>query len=381
MSLLDWPLLFWLSAVFVLYTYVGYPLCLIVLRAIRRPRPAGLAEAATPFLSIILTIRNEAAHIGAKLENLLTLDYPADRFEILVASDGSTDRTPAIVRGFADPRVRLVEYFGGLGKSECVNRTVPLARGPVLVLMDVRQAVHPDALRALAAHFADASVGLVGAEMVIVDAVGNATTEGTGLYWRFERWIRGLEAELGLLTGVSGCCYAVRKEVFRPIPPGSYCEDVTMVLYARSSGWKVRWERSAQVYEPLRDQRVEFGRKVRTLVGNYQLITQFWRLYLPWRGTLAFTLLSHKVCRLLIPLALLLLLGSSAVLAPASPLYLGALLGQLGIYGLGLLGLASAGSRRRLRLANACGTFCLLNGAALMAFIHVLRHGPRIGWR
>src|SRR5262245_10856691 len=152
MSAFDWSLLFWLSAVFVLYTYAGYPLCLVVLRAFRRRRPAVSRGAVTPFLSVILTVRNEAAHVGAKLENLLALDYPADCMEVLVANDGSTDATAAIVGGFADPRVRLIEYEGGLGKSECVNRTVPLARGPVLLLMDVRQAVHPQAFRALAAQ-------------------------------------------------------------------------------------------------------------------------------------------------------------------------------------------------------------------------------------
>src|SRR5581483_9576110 len=113
--------------------------------------------------------RNEEAHVGKKLENILTLDYPADRMEVWVASDGSTDRTNEIVRGYRDPRVRLVEYSGGIGKAEAVNRTVPMTHGEVLVLMDVRQRVDHDALRALARPFAAPKVGLVGGEMIIVD--------------------------------------------------------------------------------------------------------------------------------------------------------------------------------------------------------------------
>src|SRR5262249_18017950 len=122
-----WLWLFWLSAAFILYTYAGYPLCLVLMRALRRPARGAPGEE-TPFLSLLLTVRNEEENVGRKLDNLLALDYPADRLEIWVASDGSTDRTNEIVQSYRDPRVRLVEYDGGIGKAEAINRTVPLTR-------------------------------------------------------------------------------------------------------------------------------------------------------------------------------------------------------------------------------------------------------------
>jgi cellulose synthase/poly-beta-1,6-N-acetylglucosamine synthase-like glycosyltransferase len=216
--------------------------------------------------------------------------------------------------------------------------------------------------------------------MSLVDERGESSGECTGFYWRYERTLRRLEARLGLLTGVSGAFFAIRRTVFREIPPGSYCEDVTLALYARDAGYQVLWEPAARIEEQVRDARTEFRRKVRTLVGNYQLLSQFWPLYLPWRGRLAFTLISHKLCRLFIPLALLVLLGASLALAGVHWFYAAALFAQLALYGAGLVGLVQA-AERRWRLVKVCGAFCMLNWAALVALVHVLRHGPRIQWR
>jgi cellulose synthase/poly-beta-1,6-N-acetylglucosamine synthase-like glycosyltransferase len=380
MSLAYWT--FWVAAAYVLYTYFGYPLLLAAWRKLRpaaSPKPAARQNLR---VSVILTVRNEVDSIRTKLRDLLAQDYPADLIEILVASDQSTDGTNRVVEEFAaiDPRVRLVAYNENIGKSVAINRTVPLCTGDILLLSDARQRVDPDAIRRLAEHFQDPRVGVVGAEMTLVDRSGSASNECTGLYWRYERSVRRLEAQLGLLTGVSGAFFAIRRAVFRDIPPGSYCEDVTLALYARDAGYRVQWEPAARVYEVMRDPYTEFRRKVRTLVGNYQLLSQFWPLYLPWRGRLAFTLISHKLCRLFIPLALLTLFVASAVLAPQHPFYTLAFLAQFGLYGAGCLGLARA-AWRRSRLVNACGAFCMLNWAALVALVHVLRHGPRIQWK
>jgi cellulose synthase/poly-beta-1,6-N-acetylglucosamine synthase-like glycosyltransferase len=216
--------------------------------------------------------------------------------------------------------------------------------------------------------------------MTLVNEQGEASNECTGLYWRYERALRRMEAELGLLAGVSGAFFAIRKNVFRDIPPGSYCEDVTLALFARDAGYRVEWEAGAQVFEVMRDPYVEFRRKVRTLVGNYQLLSQFWPLYLPWRGRLAFTLISHKLCRLFIPIALALVFVASFPLAAEHPAYLPLVMAQVALYAAGCLGLARS-AWRRSRLVNACGAFCMLNWAALVAMAHVMRHGPRIQWK
>lgn len=380
MSLWHWA--FWLSTAFIVYTYLGYPALLYLWRWMRASRRKRVEPDELPLVSVILTVRNEVEHIEAKLDDFLRQDYPPDRLELWVASDQSTDGTNERVRTFQerDPRIRLIEYDENIGKSVAINRTVPHVGGEILVLSDVRQRIDADAVRKLVAHFADSTVGVVGAEMTLVDERGEPSGECTGAYWRYERALRRVEAQLGLLTGVSGALFAVRRSVFRDIHPGSYCEDVTLALYARDAGYRVQWEPSARVYERVRDPYTEFRRKVRTLVGNYQLLTKFWPLYLPWRGRVAFTLISHKLCRLFIPLALAVLGVVSAALAGSHWFFAAALGGQIGLYAAGVSGLLHA-AWRRSRLVAACGAFCMLNWAALVALAHVIRHGPRIQWR
>lgn len=378
----SWQWAFWLSVAFIGYTYAGYPALLYLWRRLKGAHSNNSSVRELPVVSVILTVRNEAEHIEAKLQDLLRQDYPEKKLEIWVASDQSTDGTNERVREIArrEPRVRLVEFHENVGKSAAINRTVPQVGGDILVLSDARQRVDPDAVRHLAAHFSNPKVGVVGAEMTLVDEEGKPSSECTGFYWRYERALRRIEADLGLLTGVSGALFAVRREVFRDIPPGSYCEDVTLALFARAAGYRVQWEPSARLYERVRDPYTEFRRKVRTLVGNYQLLTQFWPLYLPWRGSLAFTLISHKLCRLVIPLALAVLLIASAFLAGFNWFFAAALVAQVALYGAGIAGLLHA-AWRRSRLVAVCGAFCMLNWAALVALVHVIRHGPRIQWR
>lgn len=372
--------IFWASAAFIFYTYVGYPLLLWAWRLVARPRPPR-REAATPFVSIILTVRNEEANIRRKLADLLSLDYPADRFEVLVASDASTDRTHEYVQQYKDTRVRLVVYRERLGKVEAINRTVPLAAGELLVFMDARQRVDEAALRALTAAFADPEIGVVGGEMVLTDEDGKPSSESTGLYWRYEAWLRAMEADLKLLAGVSGCCFAMRRELFRPAPAGTILDDVAYPLLVLQQKRRVWWERSARVYDRVMPSTLELRRKVRSLTGNYQLLARFWPLFCPWQGRIALSLVSHKLCRLLVPVALL-ALGAASVALFRHPGFEAALVAQVWLYSLGAAGALSSRARRHSRLANACATFCLLNLAALMALGNlVARGGPRVVWR
>ncbi len=372
--------LFWISAGFIFYTYAGYPLLLWIWRRAARPRPPRRATA-TPLVSIIVTVRNEEACLAAKLASLLALDYPAGCCEVLVASDASTDGTHALVEECGDPRVRLVAYPERIGKAEAINQTVPLARGEFLVFMDARQSVDPGVLRALLAPFADPEVGMVGGELVLVGDDGGPSSDSTGLYWRYETWLREMEADLRLLAGVSGCCFAMRAELFRPAPAGSILDDVVYPLQVIQQGRRVWWEPEARVYDRVMTGGVELARKVRSLTGNYQLLGQFWPLFCPWRGRVAWSLWSHKLCRLVVPLALLAAAGTSLALV-RQPLYAAAVTLQGWLYLLGTAGALSACLRRQSRLINACGTFVLLNLAALMALVSVVvRGGPRVVWR
>jgi cellulose synthase/poly-beta-1,6-N-acetylglucosamine synthase-like glycosyltransferase len=372
-------LIFWCGAVFILYTYAGYPLLLWAWSRRSRPQPPR-SEEATPFVSIIVTVRNEEANIGRKVAELLRIDYAADRFEILVASDASSDGTHEIVEAFTDPRVQLVSHRQRIGKVEAINRTVPLARGEILVFMDARQQVPRGTVRALLRRFGDPEVGMVGGELALLDEEGQPSAEGAGLYWRYEAWLRGLEADLRLLAGVSGCCFAMRRELFCPAPAGTILDDVVYPLQVLLQGKRIWWEKEARVYDRVMASGVELGRKVRSLTGNYQLLLRFWPLFCPWRGRVAFALISHKLCRLLVPLALIAMAASSIELL-RSPLYTAALVGQTALYLLGTTGILSRWARRQSRLINACGTFCLLNLAALMALLNFILRGARVAWR
>lgn len=371
--------IFWCSALFIFYTYAGYPLLLWAWRRLARPA-APRRGTDMPAVSILVTVRNEAAHIEQKIQDLLAIDYPSESFEILIASDASTDGTQAIVRDFNAPRVRLIDYAQRIGKAEAINRTVPLARGEVLVLMDARQRVDPGAVAALVGNFADPEVGMVGGELVLLDDQGQPSSESTGLYWRYETWVRTVEADLKLLAGVSGCCFAIRKCLFQPAPAGSILDDVVYPLQVLVQGKRVWWEKSARVYDSVMPAEQELKRKVRSLVGNYQLLFRFWRLFCPWHGRTALSLVSHKLCRLLVPLALLAMVVTSATLF-GRPLYAAALSLQSSLYALGIAGILSGWARRHSRLINACCTFCLLNLAALMAMGNFLVRGQKVAWR
>jgi biofilm PGA synthesis N-glycosyltransferase PgaC len=377
-----WIWIFWGAVAFLSYTFVGYPALVWLWSKLRKSPERVVDPDYTPMVSVILTVRNEQQHVAHKLRDLLDQDYPADRLEIWAASDSSTDRTDEIIQEFAadDPRVHYVRYDDHIGKAEVLNRTVPRVNGEIVISVDVRQRVEPCAVRNLVRNFADPKVGIVGAERVLVKAGQLNAEECTGLYWRFEKTLRRLESKTGLLTGVAGCFLGFRKAEFRPVPAGSYCEDVTLCIYARQRGQLVVWEPETRSYETMRHPSIEFGRKVRTLVGNYQLMSQFWPVYMPWTGSLSFTLLSHKVTRLFIPEALALLFVASIALAPVHSLYVCALAVQVAMYTAGCLALAREELRRN-RFANACGTLCMLSWAALVASAHVLRHGPRIAWR
>ncbi len=375
-------LVFCLGAAFFAYTYFGYPALLITLRRLAADRPAPAAPATPPNVAIVVIARNEEGNIRQKLQDLLEQDYPADRLEIWVASDASTDGTNAIVEALSadESRVLLLASESNGGKAEMVNLSVARVTAEIIVFADARQRLARDAVSRLAAHFADARVGIVGGEMAIVAEDGSASHDATGLYWRYETAIRRTEAKLGLLTGVSGALYAMRRALFRQLPRGIHCEDVMQPLNVRDQGFEVHWEPAARFFETQREDGTEYKRKVRTLVGNYELMRHMWRMYMPWKGRTAFVLWSHKVFRLLIPLALIALLVSSATLASAHWLFALALVGQLILYGCGALGLLWP-KARKARLINVCATFLMLNTAAFHAMLHVMIRGPHISWR
>jgi biofilm PGA synthesis N-glycosyltransferase PgaC len=352
---------FWACSAIVLYTFLIYPLLLLVLARWRgvpvKPGPNG-----PRMVSFVVCARNEKNGIERRLLELIgILEGTRTRGEIIVVSDGSTDETAALARRFTNRSVQVLELPEPVGKAEALNRGVALARNAIVVFADVRQTWAPDALELLLENFSDPNVGAVSGDLIVVSGPG--TLAGVSLYWRFEKWLRRKESQLGSQVGVTGAISAVRRELYRPIPAGTLLDDVYWPLAVVMQGYRVVHDSRALAYDRLPDRtRDEFRRKVRTLAGNFQLVARLPDSLLPWRNPAWGALISHKLMRLAAPWALLGVFGSSLLLE--DDLYRIALFVQVGFYALGLVGLLTGYGGR---LTSAISSFLVLNAAAAVA--------------
>lgn len=334
-------ILFWASAFVIAYVYVGYPLLLAAWARLapRPPRRASFPAGAWPAVSIVIAARNEAPRLPARIDNLLEIPYDGPR-EIIVVSDGSSDGTAEALAAYRD-RVRLIELPRG-GKPLALNAGVAAASGDVIVFADARQRFGREALRALVANFADPTVGGVTGELILDCEEGHADStigEGVGAYWAYEKWLRRREGLVRSTLGATGAIYALRKALWRPLPAETLLDDVLAPMRAVLDGWRIVFEEGAVAYDRAApDAAAEARRKRRTLAGNYQILAQEPRLLVPVVNPVWLQYVSHKVGRLLVPWALLLLLVSSAALALHAWFYAAAFAAQGLFYGLALVG-------------------------------------------
>lgn len=354
-------ILFIVSLVLILYTYFGYPLFLLAVTAKKTP-PA--AASSRPTVSLLIPVYNEEEVIVRKLTNAVALDYPKEKLEIVVASDGSTDRTVELVRPFLSRSVRLAAYPDHRGKMGVINRTVEELFGEIIVFTDASVFSPPEALKLLLEGFADPAAGAVSGALVLKEEAAAGGELKVDWYWRLEKFIRERESRLYSAVGATGAIWALRRELFSPLPEDTILDDMLLPLAPVRHGWRIRFESRARAYEEgYTDLRAEFRRKVRTLAGNYQAFARA-----PWmfRSRIAFQVISHKLFRLLVPFALLGLLTSSLFGPPAHHLlfYLQAIFYALAAAGLFFI----RRGRRPGKLFSLPLTFCLLNGAALKAF-------------
>lgn len=366
-----------LSLAILAYTYVGYPV-LIAAWSRLAPRRVRANHAFEPTVSICIAAYNGEPYLAAKLRSLMALDYPREKVEILVCSDGSTDQTARIVREFTleDPRIGLLATGERGGKPTAINILAASAHGEVLVMGDVRQPVAPDALRALLPPLADPAVGCVSGNLVL------SGETGAGAYWRYEKLIRGSEARLGSLVGVSGSLYAVRRKEMPCLPSDVLLDDMFVPLsIAKSGGKSVVFAEGAKVFDEACNDDREFGRKVRTLAGNFQLVAKLPWLLLPQENPMWVQIVSHKLLRLACPFALLALFLSSLTLAcrtDLTPLEASSWR-LLAISQLALYGCAAAGERAG-RLGAIARTFAVLNAAAVAGLVRFVRGSQAVTW-
>lgn len=375
--------LFWGSIVVIVYTYIGFPL-LILIRGLLRPRPVKKA-AITPRVSVVIIAYNEAATIGAKLDSTLALDYPSEQLEIIVASDGSNDGTNAIVERYGDPRVQFYP-FPRQGKIPVLNAVVERARGEILVFSDANTIFAPDALRALVSPFADPAVGAVGGNQCYVpNGASNAAGFGERLYWSFDRMLKTMQSRAGNAISATGAIYAIRREVFRPVPLG-VGDDFVISTRAISQGYRLVFEPTAIAYEtPAPTDREEFRRKERVIVQGLRGLWAVKELFNPLRyGFYSVQIFSHKLLRWSVTWPLVVLLAVSSGMARAGGLYRLITLGQAGFYACALGALAlrrtPLAQQKLFKLLMIPFFFCLANIAALRAWLQLLAGKNIVVW-
>jgi glycosyltransferase involved in cell wall biosynthesis len=361
--------LFWGSLGALAWTHAGYPLAA---SAAARVRPKRVRKAEiTPRVTLIVPAYNEETVIGRRLENLLALDYPAERLEIVVSSDASDDRTDAIVEGVAarEPRVSLLRWERG-GKLPGLNKTVAATEGDVVAFTDANTTWAPDALAKLVRNFADDDVAYVCGRLTLQMAEG-ANREG--VYWRYELWLRGSESRLGSITGGNGSIYAIRRSDYVEAPFG---HDLSFPPLAVKRGRRAVYEPEAIAHEkPTPESADEFRRKVRMLPWSWGFLLSGKSL----RGVpplYALELVSHRHLRYASGALHVVLLGTNVALVGEGAVYQAALGAQAA-----WLALAAAGRLRApIPGAAIANYYLLMTSATLVSLYHYLRSGASLTW-
>ena len=378
-SLAGW--VFWATAILLAYVYVGYPLLAAVRAKLTTRR--RLSAPIEPFVSIVVIANNEEEQIGARIENLLALDYPAGRREIVIASDGSTDSTVARARLYESRGVSVRSFAARRGKSAVLNMVVPGLRGDVVLFADARQRFDAGTLRALVENFADPAVGAVSGELVITtsDRTG-AAGRGSAFYWRYEKFIRSTEGRADSTVGATGAIYAIRRDLFEPIPDDTILDDVLIPLRIVRKGYRVLFEPRARAYDSASaTAQHEFVRKARTIAGTFQLFSRELWLFNPRRNRLWLETMSHKALRLALPVLHAALFVASMVLAPTgSWFYQAAFAGQAMFYAAAIIGSTQGCNPRRSFVVTVPCAICLLSWATVVGFGRFLTNRQQVTW-
>ena len=371
--------LFWVSLVWVFYTYLGY-LCLLTLITRFRRRPVRQTDA-TPQVTMLTAAYNEEDAIEEKIRNCLAQDYPSEKLEILIASDSSTDRTDEIVTRYASDGVRLIKQPERRGKTAALNLTLAHATGEILIFSDATTHFPMDTVSKLVRNFGDPSVGCVGGELSFRLPRQTRVGSEVSLFWRYEQFLRRKESEFNTLIGVSGCVFAMRRELAEPLRE-DLIEDFVFPLKVAGRGYRVVYEREAVAYEDTTlTSEQEFQRKVRVVCGGINALWHMKSLLNPFRHPLlSFQLLSHKMCRWISPFWLMTLFISNCWLIPQHLGYTILATLQTAFYAMAVVKNMLRGRRMIPAFFRVPYYFCLINSAVLVAAVRTLRGQPMVLW-
>jgi cellulose synthase/poly-beta-1,6-N-acetylglucosamine synthase-like glycosyltransferase len=381
---------FWSCLILVAHTYALYPITLFVIYALaqartdlrylmgrRDRRRSHLRAEDLPAVTVVVPAYNEEACLPGKLANLAELDYPRDRLQIIIVSDGSTDRTNQILDTISDPSIDTIVLPRRGGKATALNHALENAKHELVVFSDTSTLFAPDALQHLLRHFSDPRIGVVCGALRFKGGPEFKQTEG--VYWRYETMLRLMEARLGATLTASGAIFAIRRHCYRPLKANDIIDDFVIPMRARKQGFGVVFDPEAEAFEvagsTVKD---EFTRRVRIAVGSFNALAEFSRV--PLNPMAGFCFFSHKLLRWILPFLLIGMLGSNLFLLD-SAVYRVALLAQGAVYFWAGLGLVFRQQRRRIPFALLCYFLVAMNVAYLVGFMRFLRGRRETAWQ
>ena len=359
-------LTFWVSVGGVLYHYVGYPAAIWLLsRVFGRPATCPAEPSSLPFVSVVVSALNEEDVIGERIENALATDYPADKFEFVVASDGSTDRTTEIVRQFADSRITLFDFPVRRGKAVVLNDVIPRLRGDVIVLSDANTSIEPLVVRRMVRWLSARHVGAVVGRLVLTDPESGKNVDG--VYWQYETFLKKCEARLGALLGANGAIYGFRRSLFVPLPADTLVDDFVLPLLMKlRSGCEIVYDAESVAHEEAPEQLgSEFKRRSRIGAGGFASLRVLWPLLLPAHGWTALSFASHKVLRWFCPLLMLGAFVSNLFLLQQG-FYQLTFAAQVLFYSAAVAGALLPGSSLPMKVLRLATLFTSVNAALVM---------------
>jgi poly-beta-1,6-N-acetyl-D-glucosamine synthase len=376
--------IFYFLLLSIVYCYFGYPLFIYLFAlAFRNEIDKSPIE---PTVSIIISVYNEEDWIENKIRNLFSLDYPHSKLEIIIGSDGSTDQTNQLIQQFSSPILSFCTYSQRRGKMATINDLVAKSKHEILIFTDARQSFDADTIRELVANFHDQKIGCVSGELNFQLAIERGTGKGINIYWKYEKFLRKCESQFHSMLGATGAIYAVRRELFTPIPPDILLDDMFVPLKIIENGFRAVFDPQAKAYDIVADNpQAEYRRKVRTLCGNYQIFHYFFGLFNPLTSPIAIQLFSHKFLRIIIPFLSILLFIINILLFNTAFVYQVFIAMQICFYLMALLGIWTKNSEYGFsklvsNISYIPYVFCLLNFSALVSFLRFINHNQAVTW-
>jgi biofilm PGA synthesis N-glycosyltransferase PgaC len=369
-------IIFIFSAAAIGYAYLGYPALLWLLGNIYK-KPVGKGDF-YPLISIVVSAHNEERFLERKILNCLQLAYPADKLEILIGSDGSTDGTNAILDRYDQRGIKAYKLTPNSGKASMLNFLVSKARGELIVFADARQVFDNNVLLELAGNFADEQVGCVTGELVLSGAGGSSFSRGLRAYWDYEIFLRRVESRIYSVIGATGAIYAIRRKLFVPLANNTILDDVYVPLKVIEQGYRAVVEPRAMAYdEPPADRQNEARRKRRTLAGNWQIFIECVKMLNPFRSPVALQLFSHKVLRVLVPYFLISAFVTNAMLLNI-PFFRGVFFVQVLFYLFAACGPLSL--KMHISILSLPYAFCMLNVDAIVGTYTYFAGLQKVTW-